>query len=70
MLGSYCRNLGFRSTSSVVGFVVDEVKLEHVFFHIALNFYTVIIILCGPGSSVGVATELWAGRSGIESRWE
>ena len=23
----------------------------------------------GPGSSVGIATELWAGRSGIESRW-
>ena len=26
--------------------------------------------LCGPGSSVGIATELWAGRSGIECRWE
>jgi len=25
-------------------------------------------ILCGPGSSVGIATELRAGRSGIESR--
>jgi len=25
---------------------------------------------CGPGSSVGIAIELWAGRSGIESRWE
>jgi len=24
---------------------------------------------CGPGSSVGIATELRAGRSGIESRW-
>ena len=23
----------------------------------------------GPGSSVGIATELLAGRSGIESRW-
>jgi len=23
----------------------------------------------GPGSSVGIATELWAGQSGIESRW-
>ena len=23
----------------------------------------------GPDSSVGIATELWAGRSGIESRW-
>ena len=26
--------------------------------------------LIGPGSSVGIATDLWAGRSGIESRWE
>jgi len=25
--------------------------------------------VCVPGSSVGIATELWAGRSGIESRW-
>ena len=24
---------------------------------------------CGPGSSVGIATELQAGRSEIESRW-
>ena len=24
---------------------------------------------CGPGSSVGIATELRTGRSGIESRW-
>ena len=24
---------------------------------------------CGPGGSVGIATELRAGRSGIESRW-
>jgi len=25
--------------------------------------------MSGPGSSVGIATELQAGRSGIESRW-
>ena len=25
--------------------------------------------MCGPGSSVGIATELRAGRSGIESQW-
>jgi len=24
---------------------------------------------CWPGSSVGIATELWAGQSGIESQW-
>jgi len=28
-----------------------------------------ISVFCGPGSSVGIATELRAGRSGIESRW-
>jgi len=27
------------------------------------------VSVCGPGSSVGIATELRAGRSGIESRW-
>ena len=27
----------------------------------------VLISVCGPGSSVGIATELRAGRSGIES---
>ena len=27
------------------------------------------VILCGPGSSVGIATELRAGRSVIEFRW-
>ena len=31
--------------------------------------YIYIYILIMPGSSVGIATELRAGRSGIESRW-
>jgi len=30
---------------------------------------TFILSNTGPGSSVGIATEIWAGRSGIESRW-
>jgi hypothetical protein len=29
----------------------------------------VYLLRCGPGSSVGIAAELRAGRSGIESRW-
>ena len=33
------------------------------------SFRVVHITACGPGSSVGIATELRAGRSGIESRW-
>jgi len=32
-------------------------------------FVSLYISLCGPGSSVGIATELRAGRSGIASRW-
>jgi hypothetical protein len=34
-----------------------------------LNIMSVYFCLSGPGSSVGIATELRAGRSGIESRW-
>jgi len=30
---------------------------------------TLVYIFCGSGSSVGIATELRAGRFGIESRW-
>ena len=32
--------------------------------------YPLTVAVCGRGSSVGIATELRAGRSGIESRWE
>ena len=32
-------------------------------------FYNTVHLQCGQGSSVGIATELRAGRSGIESRW-
>ena len=32
-------------------------------------FLKITLKMCGPGSSVGIATELRAGRSGIESRW-
>ena len=35
-----------------------------------LYLIRVFIFNCGPGSSVGIATELRVGRSGIESRWE
>ena len=33
------------------------------------HIYKDTILLSGPGSSVGIATELRAGASGIESRW-
>jgi len=34
-----------------------------------IYIYIYIYIYGGPGSSDGIATELEAGRSGIESRW-
>ena len=37
--------------------------------NITIFYYTYLLLTCGPGSSVGIATELRAGRSGIESRW-
>jgi len=30
---------------------------------------TLVRYRCGPGSSVGIVTELRVGRSGIDSRW-
>ena len=36
---------------------------------VAAVCYRVPLYFFGPGSSVGIATELRAGRSGIESRW-
>jgi len=35
----------------------------------AVGFSCNFIFECEPGSSVDIANELWAGRSGIESRW-
>jgi len=37
--------------------------------NVGLIYYIIIIIINGLCSSVGIATELRAGRSGIESRW-
>ena len=34
-----------------------------------VNIQIHMLSFCGPGSSVDIATELRAGRSGIESRW-
>ena len=38
-------------------------------FCFSFSLHCSYIPMGGPGSSVGIATELWAGRSGIESRW-
>ena len=36
---------------------------------LGINNCMLLELAYGPGSSVGTATELWAGRSGVESRW-
>jgi len=43
---------------------VDDMKISDHFHNCVTAF-----VRCGLGSSVGIATELRAGRSGIESRW-
>ena len=46
-------------------------KTKSGFFACAITFRTCCTYhSCGPGGSVGIATELRAGRSGIESQWE
>ena len=53
-----------------------EVVIQSCSVHISIythsqehNNITISSNICGPGSSVGTATELRAGLSGIESRW-
>ena len=45
--------------------------VSSLYFRLSLVFsvFRNITVICGPGSSVGIATELQAGRSGIESLW-
>ena len=47
------------------------ISLASTYWHTQVNvgFYVGIIVPRGSGSSVGITTELRAGRSGIESRW-
>ena len=42
--------------------------LRRIHWNLIINIHR-YYVKCGPGSSVGIATELRAGRSGIESRW-
>ena len=53
--------------------VLSSVPVEEVALHEDLLSYLLIFSSinrhCGPGSSAGIATELRAGRPGIESRW-
>jgi hypothetical protein len=45
-----------------------KLTCSKIHWHICHSLKTTVIYR-GPGSSVGIATELRAGRSGIESRW-
>jgi len=57
---------GFRPLDAITSlFSTDKFKSRSViiYFNPYAAFY-------GPGSSAGIATELRAGRSGIDSRWE
>jgi len=42
---------------------------QHSHYALCLLFFKSHMVTCGPGSSVGIATDLRAGRSEIESRW-
>ena len=46
----------------------NHVPPPHASFALFAFVFEYIYYFCGPGSSVGIATELRAGRSGIESR--
>ena len=46
-----------------------QYKVPIPYISFILVFESVFCRYCGPGCSVGIATELRAGRSGIESRW-
>jgi len=54
------------SSIIAVNFIVKKNRKIFLFYFI---FGKVSYQKSGPGSSVGIAAELWAGRSGIESRW-
>ena len=51
------------------GKYVNSAKKTHLRFNPSCLLRNVQNLWGGPGSSVGIATELRAGRSGIESRW-
>jgi len=54
-------------TTNIYIYISTVANLAHIYIYIYI--YTHTHIYSGSGSSVGIATELRAGRSGIESRW-
>ena len=49
--------------------IFNDLSLLIFVCDIQLYYGNIIYCVCGPGSSVGVGTEVRAGRSGIEPRW-
>ena len=66
---NYCYNIIIYGFNSVVymsrKYILVYYKKTKYYSHVFPSVYKIQ----GPGSSVGIATELWAGRSGTESRW-
>jgi len=58
----YFSNIKYKYFSVIYAHDDKFVSFFQVFQLYFINF-------CGPGNSVGIANELRAGRSGIESRW-
>jgi hypothetical protein len=53
-------------------FVISNLQYIYIYIYIYIFVNLILVsagVICGPGSSVSIATELRAGRSGIESRW-
>ena len=58
--------LNFVSYKIIEGNRLRNYNIHHI---LLIYIYIITVFICGPGSSVGIATELRAGRSGIESWW-
>ena len=50
-------------------YVLQKISISYLLFSLCIYIYICVCVYCGPVSSVGIATELRAGRSRIESRW-
>ena len=49
--------------------ITRAIDTHSVYVSLIVFFFTARVVKRGPGSSVGIATELRAGQSGVESRW-